>query len=389
MAFPLNLLQELVSGPGSLAKEGGGQLFFAGGHSGFTAVDEGVLILGSGSNLSDTAEVYIDNDATLDVGVSDVIGSISGAGNIQLGSGVVLRAGGNNSSTSFSGVISGDGTFVKQGSGTLTFTGSGPSTYSGATNVEAGVLNLAGSGGILNGSDVDVATGAIFDLDVSAEIGSISGAGEINLASGVILGIGADNSNSTFPGIISGLGGISKKGQGALALSGESSYVGSTEIRNGSLVVSGGLSDETDLSIAVEGMYEVAADDRVGSIDGAGQIQLGAQTLTIGNGKNTEFSGVISGVTGGLIKVGTGQFTLSGDNTYGGTTFVQAGVLTVTGSAPTGNLCHWGQFQYLRAAHSRTSACGSARTRTAARTGQLPSLSPAHARARTGTNSRA
>ena len=93
----VNLLQELVSGPGSLSKEGGGQLFFAGGNSGFTAVDEGVLTLGAGSDLSDAAEVYIGNGATLDVGVSDVVGSISGSGNIHFGSDVVLSAGADNS----------------------------------------------------------------------------------------------------------------------------------------------------------------------------------------------------------------------------------------------------------------------------------------------------
>ena len=110
----------------------------------------------------------------------------------------------------------------------------------------------------------------------------------------------------------------------------------------GSLIVSGSLSDLTNVTVAADGLYGVAADDQVGSIAGAGQIQLGAQTLTAGNTSNTEFSGVISGQTGGLTKVGSGELVLSGDNTYGGTTLVQDGTLTVTGSAPTEATCATG-----------------------------------------------
>ena len=94
--------------------------------------------MGVGSDLSDTTSVSIDSGAVFDVDVSDVVGSISGVGDIKLESGATLSAGGNNSSTTFGGVISGDGTFVKQGTGTLTFNGSDPTTHAGPINVEAG-----------------------------------------------------------------------------------------------------------------------------------------------------------------------------------------------------------------------------------------------------------
>ena len=45
---------------------------------------------------------------------------------------------------------------------------------------------------------LSVSSGAIFDLDLSDVIGSISGSGDIDLASGVILSAGADNSSSSF-----------------------------------------------------------------------------------------------------------------------------------------------------------------------------------------------
>ncbi|WP_048645304.1 autotransporter domain-containing protein [Nitratireductor soli] len=82
-----------------------------------------------------------------------------------------------------------------------------------------------------------------------------------------------------------------------------------------------------------------------GSIAGAGDIYLGSRTLTVGgNGQSTEVSGAISdcgptgtecwtpGVGGSLVKVGTGTLTLSGVNTYTGSTSVNAGTLDVAGS---------------------------------------------------------
>src|SRR5262245_61445851 len=64
-----------------------------------------------------------------------------------------------------------------------------------------------------------------------------------------------------------------------------------------------------------------------GSIEGAGNYQLGSKSLTVGgNNLSTEVSGGLSGSTGGsLVKVGAGALTLSGINTYTGSTTVNAG----------------------------------------------------------------
>ena len=68
----------------------------------------------------------------------------------------------------------------------------------------------------------------------------------------------------------------------------------------------------------------------IGSLDGAGSVLLGGNTLTIGsNNQSTTFSGVIQG-TGGVSKTGTGTLTLSGANSYSGGTTVSAGVLNVS-----------------------------------------------------------
>jgi len=65
----------------------------------------------------------------------------------------------------------------------------------------------------------------------------------------------------------------------------------------------------------------------VGSLAGAGSVLLGANTLTIGsNNQSTTFSGVIQD-SGGLTKIGTGDLSLSGANTYTAGSAVSEGVL--------------------------------------------------------------
>lgn len=70
-----------------------------------------------------------------------------------------------------------------------------------------------------------------------------------------------------------------------------------------------------------------------GSIEGAGNYVLGANTLATGSlNTSTQVDGVISGTGGGLTKVGTGTLTLTGTNTYTGATTVSAGTLTLSGT---------------------------------------------------------
>ena len=54
-----------------------------------------------------------------------------------------LTAGGLDTDTTVSGVISGDGGFKKVGDGTTSF--SGDNTYSGSTEIKAGTLKVTGS----------------------------------------------------------------------------------------------------------------------------------------------------------------------------------------------------------------------------------------------------
>ena len=81
----------------------------------------------------------------------------------------------------------------------------------------------------------------------------------------------------------------------------------------------------------------MAANDTVGSISGAGDINLSAYSLTTGNSINQTMSGVLSG-TGNLTKQGTGNLELSGDNSISGKLYLNAGSMQVSNTASLGSI---------------------------------------------------
>ncbi|HXR06467.1 MAG TPA: autotransporter-associated beta strand repeat-containing protein [Candidatus Acidoferrum sp.] len=82
----------------------------------------------------------------------------------SLGSAFALTVGDNNSSTTYSGVMSGTGSLIKVGTGTLNLTGT--NTYTGNTTVNGGTLELA-QATLATNSTVSIASGAKLKLDFS------------------------------------------------------------------------------------------------------------------------------------------------------------------------------------------------------------------------------
>ena len=136
-------------------------------------VNSGTLTAGSSGRFTGTPTVTVSNGATLNLAGNETFGSLAGAGSVSNSAGRIT-AGGNNSSTTFSGVLSGAGGLTKTGIGRLSLSGS--SSYNGATAVSAGELNL--SGGSIANSAVTVASGA--SLSGYGSVGTIGGAGAIN-----------------------------------------------------------------------------------------------------------------------------------------------------------------------------------------------------------------
>jgi autotransporter-associated beta strand protein len=128
-----------MSGTGAFTKSGLGQLTLSGAstYQGVTTVAGGTLLL-TGS-LPSNSPLTVDTGAVMQLGVNSTIGSIAGSGGINLGS-FTLTAGGNGTSTTFSGSISGSGNVIKAGTGTLTLAGA--NTYSGTTTVTGGTLTV-------------------------------------------------------------------------------------------------------------------------------------------------------------------------------------------------------------------------------------------------------
>jgi outer membrane autotransporter protein len=267
-------------------------------------------------------------------------GSIAGAGNYYLGSNL-LTVGGNNLSTTVSGVISDcgptgfecsagsdatGGGLIKIGTGTLTL--SGANTYTGPTMVNAGTLQAGAVNAFSSASAFTVASGATLDLaGFDQTVGSLAGVGNVTLGSATLTTNG-DGSDTTFSGTISGSGGLVKVGEGTLTLSGNNSYTGGTLLNEGTLAVGSSralgtgtltLADGTTLQAAADGLALANAVRLLGDTT----VDTQSNTLTL--------SGPISG-TGGLDKIGSGTLTLTGASTYTGDTNVNEGVLNVTGS---------------------------------------------------------
>lgn len=127
-----------------LVKFGAGSLQLGGAnaYTGSTTVVEGVLRLGANNVLPDGTTVILAGGATLDAnGKTDTVAAVTGAGTLALGTGGIT-VGANNSSSTFSGTITGaaGGRLVKVGTGTLTLNGPASLGNAATTNIVGGTV---------------------------------------------------------------------------------------------------------------------------------------------------------------------------------------------------------------------------------------------------------
>ena len=160
----------IISGTGgSLTKVGTGTITLSGvnTYTGATTVNGGTLKAGVITQAFGlNSAMTIASGATLDLGgFNETIGSLAGAGTVtDNGANAILTAGGDNTSTTFSGLIedgSGTTALTKAGTGALTL--SGDNTYSGGTIINTGTLqvsngNALGTGPVVNNAALNIGT---------------------------------------------------------------------------------------------------------------------------------------------------------------------------------------------------------------------------------------
>jgi len=281
-------------------------------------------------------------------------------------------------------LLHGAGSLTKNGPGEVSLTAA--NTYAGLTTVNDGFLIVDHSSGlgttaagtVVNGGAV---LGLRFDVAVAGEsltlagtgqsgfgaldagFGSNSWTGNITLSGDATVSVETGDS-LTLSGAISGGFHLTKTGAGTLLLSGgaantfnnmivhagtlqlhkalaNAAFAGHLAIGDGSgtdtvrLLAANQIPDTATVAMVAGAVFDLNNEsETTGSLGGAGQISLGAGALRTGadNGSST-FSGLITG-TGPVFKLGTGTWTLEGNNTCTGNTTVSAGTLLVNGSQP-------------------------------------------------------
>jgi fibronectin-binding autotransporter adhesin len=315
----------------------------------------------SGAITLGTGGARINSDA----GTLTISGGISGTGQ-------PLTVGGAGNTTISGAITTGTGGQIfKDGAGTLTlsnnassggsnFTATGTGT---AITITGGVLSQPGEQTGAAGSTS--ATGILPSAPVPAYVfidgGTLrstrTGVGATFLATnkGITLGPNGGTLEVTDPtagnlniyaGVITGTGGLTKSGPGVLAIPAVQTYQGPTVVSGGTLRVRTmpeRFPDTTALTVNAGAIFDLnGLSETVGSLAGAGTVNLGSATFTSGGtNASTVFTGSIvqtaGGIGGKVVKTGTGTLTLSGNNGYSGDTTVSAGTLKIGSSTALGS----------------------------------------------------
>ncbi len=347
-----DLFQNNISGAGGLTKQGTGTLGLFGtqNYTGTTTVTGGTLSSGvamstgnltvnggtfqtSAANILPDATPVTVTSGTYTLGGSDVIGSLAGiGGSVNLNS-HTLTAGGDNSSTSYGGVVSGTGALIKNGTGTFTLTGT--NTYSGATTINAGTLSV---GTLANGgsnSNIGASTNAASNLVLGGGTlqytgNSVTTDRNFTLTASTTSTINVSTSGQTLT--ISGAasstsGALIKTGAGTLTLTGANNYTGLTTVSAGTLQLNRSVDNTIPVGNSVTINGGTLRISRNQTISG---LTMSSGTLQVDAGVTLIITGAYS-VTGGTIN-NQGTIVLQGAAAQ---TFPGTGVTIDNGTAGT------------------------------------------------------
>jgi fibronectin-binding autotransporter adhesin len=329
-----------------LTKAGLGNLRLQGSNSfvGNVVLQEGKLQVDSSGQLGDSS-----NRLRMQGGTLNTLATLTNARIMQLEAGVTPSTIEVATGTVFTqaGVIANGSltppqTLRKSGEGTLLL--SAANVYTSPTQIDQGILRLAGDGRLPDVTDLTVGTGTTFDLNnISDAIDGLAGEGDVTLGSGTLT-VGAGNGGGTFGGLISGTGSFVKTGTGRQLISSRvnmgspvpNTYAGGTTISGGVLNIEqdGNLGLPTGPLTFNAGELEVEQRGQGGTWtttrsitlqSGGGTIDLLTRNVT------ATTSGVITGA-GSLTKNGIGRLDLNAANTYTGATIINEGLVRLVGA---------------------------------------------------------
>jgi len=278
-----------VSGAGGVTINAGGrvQLSASNDYTGPTTIAaDGQLYITGPGGIARSSVVATDGILDISRAWAPVeIQTLSGSGHVSLG-GQNLRI--TNGSTVFSGVIAdrdrnalygypGSGGSVTVEGGTQIL--GGVNTYTGGTTVKGGTLRL-GPGASLSPVGALTVNGGFFDLNGnSITVAALSGkGGSISLGSGTLTS--DDGATTVLASVITGTGGLTKTGAGALNLTAINTYTGPTLVTGGRLAVNGSIT--SDVTVGAGGTLG-GAGTIVGSVTNSGLLAPGNSigTLTV------------------------------------------------------------------------------------------------------------
>lgn len=316
-----------ISGAGGIEKIGLGVLTLSGTntYTGTTTVSAGTLMLGAVNAFPNQTDLTVNGGIFNLNDYPITVGHLNGdAGSINLGSATLTL----NGDSSYGGTISGTGGISVETAGTTVLL-SGSNNYTGLTTLEFGTtLQLSTLTSFPSENNLTNA-GTFILNDFPITLGDLNGDGEVSLGMGTLTLAGQGD----FSGNISGIGGVVVNTSGAMTLSGENNYLGSTVISQGALSLVGNGSIASSSSVSIEGTLQLDGVDSgeaiLNNISGeGGSILLGSTILTVNQNATESFSGSLGG-SGSFVKEGPAALTLSGANYHSGTTTVSAGSLII------------------------------------------------------------
>jgi fibronectin-binding autotransporter adhesin len=353
----------LVPAGATLTKQGGGTLIFGivGGAGSITSnysavvVKGGVLDIATDLSLGSVPASPMSNNVTLDGGTLRFFSNVTTGFALNANRGFNITANGgtldfsqSSGTPSINFQISGTGTLHKDGARVVLSQVAQPN-FSGRLEIDKGRWNVQADGAAGAGTVVLAAVSG-----AAATLGSGGNtATTVSLSDPVVLSTANGGTNSfeinstgtmTLSGQISGTGPLLKGAtagtSGPLILTNTANnWTGDTQILLGSIKLgaNGVIPDSSNVQVNsllnVNGMTETIGG--LLSTVSTGTVDLGTNgSLAFGasNTASLTFAGRIIG-TGNVAKVGTGIETLTGSNTFTGTTIVQSGKLVLRPNA--------------------------------------------------------